>query len=78
MESEMTTESPDAQSSESKTILSRRGLLKGAVLSAGAAGAAAAGVIGAGQDAQAASETRAGAGYRETEHVRRAYEAAGF
>ncbi len=69
----MTTESP-----ESKTILSRRGLLKGAVLSAGAAGAAAAGVIGAGQDAQAASETQAGTGYRETEHVRRAYEAAGF
>lgn len=74
----MTTESPESQSSESKTILSRRGLLKGAVLSAGAAGAAAAGVIGTGQDAQAASETQTGAGYRETEHVRRAYEAAGF
>ncbi|WP_231920547.1 twin-arginine translocation signal domain-containing protein [Magnetospirillum sp. XM-1] len=74
----MTTKSPESQSSESKTVLNRRGLLKGAVLSAGAAGAAAAGMIGAGQDAQAASETQTGAGYRETEHVRRAYEAAGF
>lgn len=64
--------------SESKTKVSRRTLLRGAALSAGAAGAAAAGVISAGHDAKAAADGREGAGYRETDHVRRAYEAAGF
>lgn len=62
---------------ESKTV-SRRGLLKGAALTAGAAGAAVIGVAGAKADAAAADQSATGAGYQETEHVRRAYEAAGF
>jgi nitrous oxide reductase len=63
---------------ETRNNLSRRNLLKGAALSVGAAGAAAAVAAGAGQDAKAESGAASGAGYRETEHVRRAYEAAGF
>lgn len=65
------------QNPETKTV-SRRDLLRGAALSAGAAGAAAVGVTATKADAASAGQTRAGAGYQETEHVRRAYEAAGF
>ena len=64
-------------SDQSKTV-SRRGLLRGAALTAGAAGAAAIGVTGAKADAAASGQSASGAGYQETEHVRRAYEAAGF
>lgn len=71
------TDSPEAKV-QAKAQVSRRDLLRGAALSAGAAGAVAAGVVGSGQDARAAADTSTGAGYRETEHVRRAYEAAGF
>lgn len=65
------------QNSETKTV-SRRDLLRGAALSAGAAGAAAVGVTATKADAAASVQTGSGAGYQETEHVRRAYEAAGF
>ena len=61
-----------------KSALDRRAFLRGAGLSAGAAGAAALGVTATRADAKAASEAQTGAGYQETEHVRRAYEAAGF
>ena len=56
----------------------RRAFLRGIGLSAGAAGAAAVGVTATQADAKAQDQTRQGAGYQETEHVRRAYEAAGF
>ncbi len=65
------------ENSETKTV-SRRDLLRGAALSAGAAGAAAMGVTATKADAASGDQTRTGAGYQETEHVRRAYEAAGF
>lgn len=65
------------QNSETKTV-SRRDLLRGAALSAGAAGAAAVGVTATKADAASADRTSTGAGYQETDHVRRAYEAAGF
>jgi len=58
--------------------LNRRKFLGGIALSAGAAGASAAGVIATKADAHTADSTRSGAGYQETEHVRRAYEAASF
>ncbi|KIL98661.1 Formate dehydrogenase subunit or accessory protein [Paramagnetospirillum magnetotacticum MS-1] len=65
------------QSPESKTV-SRRDLLRGAALSAGAAGAAAVGVAATKADAASSERANTGAGYQETDHVRRAYEAAGF
>ncbi len=66
------------KSSDKPNTVSRRNLLRGAALSAGAAGAAAMGVAATKADAASASQAGAGAGYQETEHVRRAYEAAGF
>ncbi len=66
------------KSSDQSNTVSRRSLLRGAALTAGAAGAAAIGVAGAKTDAAAADQSTTGTGYRETEHVRRAYEAAGF
>ncbi|WP_245651301.1 twin-arginine translocation signal domain-containing protein [Paramagnetospirillum marisnigri] len=63
---------------KSKSVLDRRAFLRGVGLSAGAAGAAAMAVGSSNADAKAGTESRQGAGYRETEHVRRAYEAAGF
>ena len=67
-------ESPE----KSRTTLDRRAFLRGIGLSAGAAGAAAVGVTATQADAKAQAGTHQGAGYQETEHVRRAYEAAGF
>ena len=58
--------------------VNRRDLLRGLGLSAAAAGAAAAGVTATKADAKAATDAQSGAGFQETEHVRRAYEAAGF
>ena len=58
--------------------LNRRNFLGGLGLSAGAAGAAALGVTAAKADSKTAETTQTGSGYQETEHVRRAYEAAGF
>jgi hypothetical protein len=59
---------------ERKTEISRRAFLTRAGVSAGAAGAAVA-VLGGKGEAQAAKPVggRAVAGYRETDHVRRAY-----
>ena len=59
---------------EVKARISRRAFLTRAGLTAGAAGAAAVAVGGA-SPAEAAQQTRGRrvAGYRETEHVRRAY-----
>ncbi|WP_239988633.1 twin-arginine translocation signal domain-containing protein [Paramagnetospirillum kuznetsovii] len=68
------TERPD----KTAAALDRRAFLKVAGLSAGAAGAAAVGVTATKADAKAATEAQTGAGYQETAHVRRAYEAAGF
>lgn len=58
--------------------LNRRGFLRGLGLTAGVGAASAAGLGAATPDAKAAADTPQGAGYRETDHVRRAYEAAGF
>ncbi len=58
--------------------LDRRAFLRGIGLSAGAAGAAAVGVVATQADAKAKAGATQGTGYQETEHVRRAYEAAGF
>ena len=69
----MTLERPE----KSPTALARRAFLRGVGLSAGAAGAAAVGVTATKADAKAQTSTH-GAGYQETEHVRRAYEASGF
>ena len=60
------------------TPLDRRAFLRGIGLSAGAAGAAAVGVTATKADAKSQMGASQGAGYQETEHVRRAYEAAGF
>ena len=71
------TESPKTLAPQSNPV-TRRDLLRGLGISAGAAGAAALGVTATKADAATATRTEAGAGYQETEHVRRAYEAAGF
>lgn len=63
---------------KSQSALDRRAFLRGVGLSAGAAGAAAIGVTATKADAKAQGQAGQGAGYQETEHVRRAYEAAGF
>lgn len=63
---------------ETKSALDRRAFLRGVGLSAGAAGAAAIGVTATKVDAKAAADAKTGAGYQETDHVRRAYDAAGF
>lgn len=60
-----------------KTALDRRTFLRGIGLSAGAAGATAVGITATQADAKTEA-TAQGAGYQETEHVRRAYEASGF
>ncbi len=60
------------------TALDRRGFLRGLGLAAGASAAVAAGATATRADAKTGAEAPQGAGYRETEHVRRAYEAAGF
>lgn len=62
----------------SPSPVSRRDLLRGLGVGAGAAGVAALGVTATKADAAAATQSANGAGYQETEHVRRAYEAAGF
>ncbi|TAN71666.1 MAG: hypothetical protein EPN20_04470 [Magnetospirillum sp.] len=66
------------EKASSAPTLDRRAFLRGIGLSAGAAGAAATGVIATKADAKAQAGAAHGAGYQETEHVRRAYEAAGF
>ena len=71
------TESPKTLASPSNSV-TRRDLLRGLGVSAGAAGAAALGVTATKADAASATTAETGAGYQETEHVRRAYEAAGF
>jgi len=58
--------------------LDRRGFLRGLGLTAGAGAAAVAGIGATTADAQAPAAPRQEAGYRETDHVRRAYEAASF
>ena len=63
---------------KSQASLDRRAFLRGIGLSAGAAGAAAIGVTATKADAKAQGQAAQGAGYQETEQVRRAYEAAGF
>lgn len=63
---------------QSSPALDRRAFLRGIGLSAGAAGAAAVGVTATKADAKAGDAAQTGAGYHETDHVRRAYEAASF
>lgn len=60
--------------------VSRRGFLRGAGLGAGAAGVAAVSLtaVASTGTASEADPKRRAAGYRETEHVRRAYELARF
>lgn len=58
--------------------LNRRNLLRGIGLSAAAAGAVAAGITASRADTRPPAGTAPDAGYRETEHIRRAYEAASF
>ena len=60
-----------------KTTLARRDLFRAAGLGAGALGAAAVGLAGTAAEAEAAGAPD-GAGYRETEHVRKAYETSRF
>jgi len=67
----------DDSSKVAQAKVGRRGFLRGLGLSAAAAPAAAFGL--AAQPAQAAlSQTENASGYQETEHVRRAYNAARF
>jgi hypothetical protein len=56
----------------------RRAFLRGLGLSAAAAPAAALGLSAAPAQAAAKDDATAGSGYQETEHVRRAYDAARF
>ncbi len=59
--------------------ISRRGFLRAAGLGAGAAAGAAVAAIGSdARSATSEAKHRPAAGYRETEHVRRAYELARF
>lgn len=58
--------------------LGRRAFLRSVGLTAGAAGAAT--VVGASREAEskARNQSQTGEGYHETDHIRRAYEAASF
>ncbi|WP_035691444.1 hypothetical protein [Azospirillum halopraeferens] len=60
-----------------KNTLGRRDLFRAAGLGAGALGAAAVGLSATAPEAQAAGAPD-GAGYRETEHVRKVYETSRF
>ncbi len=65
-----------ARRTDDKAAPSRRGFFRIAVLGAGATGALAA--VGQATGAKAAVPTKAVAGYRETEHVKRVYALARF
>ena len=58
--------------------LGRRDFFRKAGLGAGAAGVVAAGLTAGKAEAKSPAKTGAGAGYRETEHVRKYYELSRF
>jgi hypothetical protein len=65
-----------ARRTDDKAATSRRGFFRIAVRGAGAAGAFA--VVAQATGVKAAAPTKAAAGYRETEHVKRVYALARF
>ena len=64
-------------SEKEESAIGRRDFFRKAGLGAGAAGVAAAGLT-ATQSEAAVPETKASAGYRETEHVKKVYELSRF